>query len=57
MWVRILTLKCAVFGCHGLMNNSTNIRHISDFLETEKTAGAYSIQIYDYLSQIQRKIH
>ena len=26
-----------------------------NFLEMDKTAGTYSLQIYDYLSQIQRK--
>ena len=30
MWVRILTLKCAVCGRHGLMNNSTHTLHISE---------------------------
>ena len=25
------------------------------FLKTDKTAGAYSLQIYDYLSKIQRE--
>ena len=29
--------------------------HFHVFLEIDKTAGAYSVQIYDYLSQIQRE--
>ena len=29
--------------------------HISEFFEIYKTAGAYSLEIYYYLSQIQRK--
>ena len=29
--------------------------HFQVFLEIDKTAGAYSLQIYDYLSQIQRE--
>ena len=33
----------------------THTRHISEFLEINKTAGAYSLQICYYLSQIQRE--
>ena len=29
--------------------------HGTNFLKMEKTSGAYSLQIYDYLSQVQRK--
>ena len=38
-----------------LFNHGTHTRHISDFLKMDKTAGAYSLQIYDYLSKIQRE--
>ena len=55
VWVSIINLTMAP------------TRHISElkyapthgifpcFLEMDKTAGAYSLHIYDYLSQIQRK--
>ena len=45
---------CSVWR-QGLMNNTHPTRHISEFLEIYKTAGAYSLQIYHYLSQIQRE--
>ena len=36
-------------------NHGTHTAYFRVFLEMDKTAGAHSIQIYDYLSQIQRK--
>ena len=54
VWVSILTLKYAVCGVdRGLMINTHPTRHTSSFLEIDKTAGAYLLLIYDYLSQIQ----
>ena len=49
VWVRILTLKYAV--CELIIR--TQHGTLPSFLEIDKTAGAYSLQIYDYLSQIQ----
>ena len=37
------------------MNNKYPARTLPSFLEIDKTACAYSIQICDYLSQIQRE--
>ena len=31
-------------------------QELSVFLKIDKTVGAYSLQIYDYLSQIQREM-
>ena len=43
---------CSVW-CHGLMNSTQPTRHTSEFFGNDKTAGAYSLQICDYLRQIQ----
>ena len=36
-------------------NTHPHTVHFRIFLEMDKTAGAYSLQIYDYLSHIQRE--
>ena len=56
VWVRILTRKCAVCQCHGLMNNlHLHTAHFLSFLKIDKAAGAYSLQIFYYLCQIQHE--
>ena len=61
------TRKCAVLGaCYSLNHDGTTLHSAElkyaptqgkfpSFWEIDKTAGAYSLQSYDYLSQIQRK--
>ena len=64
VWVRIIHLtngthtahfrvKIRTHTAHFRVKIRTHTRHISSFFEMDKTAGAYSLQLYDYLSQIQ----
>ena len=65
-----ISKKFGIMPCvdaHYSLNHGTHTQHISklkyalphgtfpSFLEIDKTAGADSLQIYDYLSQIQRE--
>ena len=45
--------KISSVWCHHLINNMHPTRHTSGFFEIDKTAGAYSLQIYDNSSQMQ----
>ena len=53
--LRILTSEICSVWCHGLMNNTRPIQLTSEFFGKWQTACAYSLQIYDYLSQKQRE--
>ena len=55
--VLILILKYAVCGAMVKWIIRTQQGTFPSFLEIDKTAGAYSLQIYDYLSQIQRETY
>ena len=45
---------CSVW-CHRWMDNTHPTRHTSEFFENWQNRRAYSLKIYDYLSQIQRE--
>ena len=55
VWVRIILLAMAhTLHISELKYAPTHGTFLS-FLEMDKIAGGYSVQIYDYLSQIQRE--
>ena len=55
LWVSILTLKYAVSGAMIKWIIRTQHGTLPSVLEIDKTAGANSLQIFDYLNQIQRE--
>ena len=54
VWVRINNLTMAPTRHISELKYAPTQGTFSSFLEIDKTAGAYSLKIYDYLSQIQR---
>ena len=53
VWMHIYSFDHGIHTAHFRVKIRAHTRRISEFLEMDKILGAYSIQIYDYLSQIQ----
>ena len=55
VWVRIIHLTMSPTRHISELKYAPTHGTFSGFLKMDKTAGAYSLQIWDYLSQIQRE--
>ena len=55
VWVRIIHLTMAPTRHISELKYPPTLRTFPSFLKMDKTAGAYSLKMYDYLSQIQHE--